>query len=731
MKFRSFNEELLISTALLVNVFNDIIIDRRSHGLKRDYSKAISFDEIVQKKIEIPCIVGDRSNILRSLENEQGKYKLPLIILQNKSIKTDTTRMVDLHADVFYQTDNRFAELNPEDPLYKPQQLAKRRGQPTIMEFDMTIITKYKEDMDQILSNWIVHFRPDVYVKWWHPRIKTSPLTSQILWGHNVSFDSPVEYNPTNIFTYKSTTSFSFKTWLFPGMNFIEQDTINEPIIKHIKFYPNKSEVWDEEDIERGYKDINDNDTSWLFGDLEEEEPVEEPTQEPIEEPVEEPVEEPTQEPIEEPVEEPTQEPIEEPIEEPVEEPTQKPIEEPVEEPIEEPMEEKPKNEFIDENEGQLAFWGVRHDQEFYNDGSDEAGLKAGKYMVNNVFAKNYPAISGDPVLSQIHKNPLYGDIFRKSDRLALISNQWTKFQYYLNTENSLNDGNAIINNVYYKGGFPEEYLKMNPPSGDYLLNKFCRTYIKNKGTADEKTLSSEFGQSIKYLMPMHLNYEILSKDLTLSTEYHDTRINVTASSIYNSQKGIVQDFELISNPFNRKIIKMHLGCAVDKNFKDLYDKSIKELKNISLFNTRGIRYDVQFKVQDYQVKNIMNKIINFINVYKNAIELREIDVARFEMIIEDSKAGKILQDKDLKDVNFKTFTMPHQQFLNGYYYQILLNKYVYIVLKQNAEKEDDVDIYDVGSLVPLTFSYLHAPVYEITIPESKMLLGLGFYMGI
>ena len=59
--------------------------------------------------------------------------------------------------------------------------------------------------------------------------------------------------------------------------------------------------------------------------------------------------------------------------------------------------------------------------------------------------------------------------------------------------------------------------------------------------------------------------------------------------------------------------------------------------------------------------------------------------------------------------------------------YQILLNKYVYIVLKQNAEKEDDVDIYDVGSLVPLTFSYLHAPVYEITIPESKMPIKLPF----
>ena len=388
-------------------------------------------------------------------------------------------------------------------------------------------------------------------------------------------------------------------------------------------------------------------------------------------------------------------------------------------------------NEFIDEDEGQLAFWGLRSDQKFVYDGNDIEGLKAGKYMVNNVYAKNYPAISGDPFLSKIHVNPLFGDIYRKSDRLSLISRQWQKYQNYLYNENVKNDGNAFISHVYYKGGFPQECLKMNPPSGDYLFNKFCKTYIKNKGAADERIISSEFGDSLKYMSPLNLNYNILTKNLILSTDYHDSRVNITASSIYNSQRGITQDFNLISNPFYGKVIKIHLGHSVDKEFKDLNDKIIKELKNVSLFNTRGIRYEVQFKIQDNQVKRIMTKIINFISIYKNIIELREVDENKFEMVIEDSKAGKILKDKDLYDINFRTFTMLYQDILKGYYYQILLNRYVYIVLKQNAENEEDVDIYDFGPLVPLTFTYLHAPVYEITIPESKMLLGLGFYMGI
>lgn len=53
-------------------------------GLDRDYSKPIDLSEITQKKIEVPCIFGDRSNILRSLENESGALKMPLFILEAK-----------------------------------------------------------------------------------------------------------------------------------------------------------------------------------------------------------------------------------------------------------------------------------------------------------------------------------------------------------------------------------------------------------------------------------------------------------------------------------------------------------------------------------------------------------------------------------------------------------------------------------------------------------------------
>lgn len=288
--------------------------------------------------------------------------------------------MVDLHNDVFYQQDTQFYDLDPENPLYKPQQLGKRRAQPINMDFEMTIITRYREDMDQILSNWVVFFRPDVYVKWWSPRREGETIDSQILWNHNINHELPIEYNPTNIFTYKSTTSFTFKTWLFPGMYSVENkiDPDAENIIKKFKFYPNRGDWWDEEDLASGEKDSNFEDDTYYFGDLTEDEDG-------------------------------------------------------VLSGEYDPDDLYELNKIPIKDMGQMGFWGVETGQDFHNLGDDSEGIKEGHYMVNNVFSQNYPEISGDPVLSKIKYNSLVGDIFSNYDKYLITC--WEQYQAHLHLD--------------------------------------------------------------------------------------------------------------------------------------------------------------------------------------------------------------------------------------------------------------------------------------------------------
>ena len=219
---------------------NDIEIDRRKHGLERDYSKDIRIKDIVQKKFEVPCIFGDRGIILKSLENYTGVVQLPLYILSTGSIKTDTARNADLHVDIFYQQDPQFYKLDPSDPHYKKYELSRRRGLPVSIDYSLTLITKYREDLDQMCTNWMVHMRPDVYFKWWHPREKSVPLESELLWDQSISFDGPDDFDVSSKFQYKATTNFTFKTWIFPGLN-VAEDAINpnsESLIYYFNWFP-------------------------------------------------------------------------------------------------------------------------------------------------------------------------------------------------------------------------------------------------------------------------------------------------------------------------------------------------------------------------------------------------------------------------------------------------------------------------------------------------------------
>ncbi len=685
MKYRSFNEELLIATALLINVFNDIIIDRRRRGPARDYSKAISLKEIAQQKIEIPCIIGDRSHILRSLENEAGKYKLPLIILSNKSIKTDTVRMVDLHNDVFYQQDNQFYDLDPEDPLYKPQQLGKRRAQPINMEFDMTIITKYREDMDQILSNWVVFFRPDVYVKWWSPRREGETINSQILWNHNISHELPIEYNPTSVFTYKSTTAFTFKTWLFPGMYSVENkiDPDAENIIKKFKFFPNRGDWWDEEDLASGEKDSNLGDDTYYFGEIEENDNTSGeigPSGDTI---------------------------IDDEYD---------------------PDDLYKLNKIPIKDMGQMGFWGLETGQRFHNLGSDPEGIKAGHYMVNNVFSQNYPEISGDPVLSKIKYNSLVGDIFSNYDKYLI--NHWELYQNCLHLDKIKDQvGTAFIKNVYFKKGFSISAAFEEIPSGDFLYGKFIKSYINE----NNNIIKTDFEYSFTEPMQMTLNYNVDNKNLTISSSFYDVYHHIDAISIFNSSKGIYHKLFIENNKGQNQKIKMNFERVCDEEFNLIPEKSKTQTKNVILFNKLIEGRDIEFEFQTDKFKDNAIKLLNILSVYKNSdrLELNEIKPNEFELVFNDSKIGQILRSKGLLDLPFRTFSTIYETTLNGYNYQILINSLIYLVLKSSENNVDNVDIYDYGVISPLKFSYNHAPIFEITIPESKMLLGFAFDMEI
>lgn len=220
MKYRSYNREFRQATAQILDVFNRITIDRRDN------------QNNVQKLVNVSCVYGNRSRILKSLENKNKTFKLPLVSISMGNISRDVSRVHDIHDGLI--TQQREWSF---DPL-------KNTPVPINIEYEMDIVTKYHEDLDQIMCNFIPFTNPDFYVVWPHPKWPNLFLKSQIVWDSNINVQFPNEIAETDPYRFVASTTFTFKTWIFPGLSQIDES--DGPLIHRINFCPNLLSVDDE-----------------------------------------------------------------------------------------------------------------------------------------------------------------------------------------------------------------------------------------------------------------------------------------------------------------------------------------------------------------------------------------------------------------------------------------------------------------------------------------------------
>ena len=209
MKIRSYRREIQNSTAQMLDVFNDIVIDRRDK------------DNHVQQLITVPCVYGSRSRILKSLENRNNTVQLPLVCISISGLRRDNSRVHSIHDGLLRKSGSSSFSYLENTPV------------PINITYTMTILTKFQEDMDQILSNWLVWFNPDIYVVIPHPVIPGENLKCQIVSDGNIPVVYPEELDKNSPVRVVATTTFEFRTWLFPGL---DGDKYEGKIIKRINF---------------------------------------------------------------------------------------------------------------------------------------------------------------------------------------------------------------------------------------------------------------------------------------------------------------------------------------------------------------------------------------------------------------------------------------------------------------------------------------------------------------
>lgn len=214
MDIPNFNNELYLASLQFARVFTGITLSRKDKS---------------GKNIIVPCVVGNRSRILKNRENPSlaPKIALPMIIVTRNGFSWDSSRSANLHLEKKLQPTSK----SPLDPN-------KITPLPIDLNYTISILTKYPSDMDEILCNFLPRFNKDIYVRINHPKIVNYKLKSEIVWNGSVDENWPTDIDHFEADIQEASTSFIYKTYLFGGTDqyVIDYDNTNaEGIIKVIR----------------------------------------------------------------------------------------------------------------------------------------------------------------------------------------------------------------------------------------------------------------------------------------------------------------------------------------------------------------------------------------------------------------------------------------------------------------------------------------------------------------
>jgi len=210
MKNQYYGFELKDMIRQFITAFNSIVINR--------YNK----DKDVVDQIKCSFYYGPKERAIHDIVNKAGSLKLPVVAINYGSISRDPERVFNKISGFYYsKAPTVSAGALDSDHLKTPL--------PVDVGINMSIMTKFQTDMDQIISNFAPYNNPYIVMSWVIPTSQNLAsnyeIRSEVLWSGDISLDYPIDVSTTQPARVIANTNFTIKGWLCRGA--AESDTKN------------------------------------------------------------------------------------------------------------------------------------------------------------------------------------------------------------------------------------------------------------------------------------------------------------------------------------------------------------------------------------------------------------------------------------------------------------------------------------------------------------------------
>jgi hypothetical protein len=166
-----------------------------------------------EKEVKVRYLYVPKQRVLFDILTPGQNLTLPVVSITINSLTRDENRVFNKIAGFYVPQGNSDTRRNALTNYF-------RTPTPIDIGINMSILTRYQTDMDQILSNFIPFNNPYIILSWQIPSAYNlnypQEIRSEVLWNGTVNLQYPVEQDPTAKSLIVADTSFTIKGWIFP-----------------------------------------------------------------------------------------------------------------------------------------------------------------------------------------------------------------------------------------------------------------------------------------------------------------------------------------------------------------------------------------------------------------------------------------------------------------------------------------------------------------------------------
>lgn len=203
VKNYSYHFEIKDLITQFVNAFDNIVIKR------------FDITRTAKSNIQVRYVYSPKQRVMYDLVNKAQNLTVPVVAISISNVSRDETRVFNKIGGFYYSQGDRIGNETTKSDFYKSPV-------PVNITINMSILTKFQTDMDQIVSNFVPYNNPYIIISWKVPEDMveggfSSPqeIRSEVLWNGSIALSYPTDITASEKYRIVGDTSFTIKGWLF------------------------------------------------------------------------------------------------------------------------------------------------------------------------------------------------------------------------------------------------------------------------------------------------------------------------------------------------------------------------------------------------------------------------------------------------------------------------------------------------------------------------------------